>query len=57
MGTLLTIKSDKNALEQQVSQEQFEILKANGYKGRVINSNETSKAAKEPAEVTETKKK
>jgi len=57
MATTLTIKSSVNGLEQKVSPEQFETLKANGYKGRVIKEEEAPKSAKTPEEVKETSKK
>jgi len=57
MATTLTIKSSVNGLEQKVSPEQFETLKANGYKGRVIHEEGAAKTAKTPEEVKDASKK
>ena len=54
MATVLKIKSSVNGLEQDVSPKEYDVLKANGWKGRVIKTTETSKA-KAPEEVEKKK--
>lgn len=44
------IRSSVNGLEQEVTPEQLTVLKAHGWKGKIVSTSETSKA-KTPAEV------
>lgn len=54
MATLFKIKSTVTGLEQEVTQEQLDVLKANGWKG-TSKQVETAKTAKAPEEVAKKK--
>lgn len=57
-NTILSIESSVNGYKQKVSPEELEVLKANGWKGRIVSEKqeEAPKSAKTPDEVKDSKK-